>query len=222
MSETTTVAHESVEGLLGKKLAMSQIFTEDGRAIPVTVIECGPCVVLQVKTESSDGYRALQLGFGAKRDKRVKKPQLGHFKKVGAESKAFIREVEYRGEEPPAEPGAQLTLEMFEAGVKVDVVGTSKGRGFAGTIKRHGFARGPMTHGSHNKRRPGSIGCAADPARVFKGTRGPGRYGGKQITVQNLEVVVVDAERNLLMVRGAIPGPAGGYVVIRKARWSNS
>ncbi len=221
MSENN-VAHESIEGLLGKKIQMTQLFTEDGNVVPVTVIECGPCTVLQIKTADSDGYCALQLGFGHKPDKRVKKPQQKHFAKVGASGQAFVREVNYRGAEPPASAGQKLTVELFEAGTMVDVTGTSKGRGFAGTIKRHGFARGPMTHGSHNVRRPGSIGCAADPARVFKGTRGPGRYGGKRVTVQNLEVVAVDLDRNLLMVRGGIPGPSGGFVLIRKARWTSS
>lgn len=227
MSENN-VAYESIEGILGKKLQMTQIFTDSGDLIPVTVIEAGPCVVLQVKTRTGsdesqkcDGYRALQIGFGDKREKRVKKPQRGHFAKAGVDPKAFVREVHYTGDEPPAEIGQNLTVEMFEVGGKVDVVGTSKGRGFSGTIRRHGFHRGPMTHGSHNVRRPGSIGCAADPSRVFKGTRGPGRYGGKRVTVSNLEIIGVDAERNLLLVRGGVPGPTGGYLLIRKSQFAS-
>ena len=212
------VDYASIGGILGQKLKMTQMFTEDGRVEPVTVIQCGPCHVLQVKTPESDGYKALQLGFGDRKLKRVKKPQQGHIAKAGVEGGvAFIREVPFAGDEPPAEVGRSVLVSIFEPGATIDVVGTSKGRGFSGTIRRHGFHRGPMTHGSHNVRAPGSIGMAADPARVFKGMKMPGQLGNARVTVKNLTVVKVIPEKNLLLVRGGVPGPSGAYVVVKKA-----
>lgn len=214
-----------VGGILGRKLQMTQIFDENGKVQPVTVVEVGPCSVLQVKTPESDGYSALQLGFGERKLKRLKKPQRGHLAKLGRTGKdqgvAFVREVAFKGDEPPAEVGAELKAEMFEAGAKIDVIGTSKGRGFAGTIKRHNFHRGPETHGSHNVRAPGSIGQAADPSRTFKGMKGPGQMGNKRVTVKNLTVVKVLPEKNLLMIRGQVPGPTGGFVVINKTYFAS-
>lgn len=208
-----------VAGLLGRKLQMTQIFTEDGKVQPVTVIEVGPCTVLQVKDQGSDGYQALQLGFGDRRAKRVKKPQQGHYKKAGYEDggPAFVREVAFAGESAPVEVGAKLGVGIFEEGAVVDVTGVSKGRGFSGTIRRHGFHRGPATHGSQNVRAPGSIGMAADPARVFRGQKMPGQMGNKRITVKNARVVKVIPEKNLLLVTGGIPGPSGAFVVINKS-----
>lgn len=199
------------KGILGKKLGMTQVFTPEGEAIPVTVVEARPNVVLQKKTVEVDGYSAAQLGFEDKKENRANKPELGHAKKANTTPKRFIREI--RGFED-VEVGQEIKVDVFAEGDKVDVTGTSKGKGFAGSIKRHGFARGPMSHGSRYHRGPGSLG-AVDPARVFKGTKLPGRMGSDRVTVQNLEIVKVDAERNLLLIKGSIPGPNNSYVVVK-------
>ncbi len=200
------------KGLLGKKIGMTQIFKKTGEIVPVTVIEAGPCVVVQKKTTETDGYNAIQLGFGEKREALVNKPLKGHYAKVEQKPLRYLREVRIDNADD-YQVGQEIKADLFDAGEHVDVVGTSKGKGFAGGIKRHGFQRGPMAHGSKYHRRPGSLG-AKGPARVFKGRRLPGRTGGERVTVQNLEVVRVDVERNILLVRGAIPGPKGSLIMI--------
>ena len=203
-----------IEGLWGKKLGMTQVFDESGGVIPVTAIELGPCVITQVKTQNRDGYEALQLGIGQK--KRLTKPERGHRRKAGASSRT-LREVNVQGAED-YEVGQVLKCDIFSAGQKVDVTGTSKGKGFAGTVKRHGFAGGPKTHGQSDRlRAPGAIGGAASPGHVFKGMRMAGRMGNDRKTVQNLEVVRVDPERNLLLVRGSVPGADNGLVLVKHA-----
>jgi large subunit ribosomal protein L3 len=201
------------KAILGKKVGMTQVFTDQGLAVPVTVIEAGPCHVVQKKTVEKDGYSAIQVGFGVKREKLFNKPLKGHFNKAGVRPLRFLREFRLEGSED-YQVGQEIKADLFSPGEKVDVVGTSKGRGFAGGIKRHGFHRGPMAHGSKYHRRPGSLG-AKGPARVFKGRKLPGHYGAERVTVQNLEVVRVDADRNLLAIKGAVPGPRGGLVVVR-------
>jgi large subunit ribosomal protein L3 len=203
--------------ILGRKTGMTQVFTEDGLQYGVTVVSAGPCVVTQVRTEERDGYHAVQFGYGDTTDKRTRKPQLGHFKKTGTGPKRFLREERLSA---PAEfsPGDTIKADVFSEGDIVDVTGTTKGRGFAGTIKRHGFSRGDKTHGCMNYRAPGSIGASAYPGRVFKGKRMAGHFGAKRHTTKNLQIVAVDPERNLMLIRGAIPGPNGGFVQIRTAR----
>ena len=203
--------------ILGRKQGMTQIFTEDGTHVGVTVVAAGPCVVTQVRTREGDGYDAVQLGYGETTDKRTKKPQQGHYKKAGTGPKQFLREERLRQAAESA-VGDRVTVEVFREGDIVDVIGTTKGRGFAGTIKRHGFSRGSETHGCMNVREPGSIGASAYPARVFKGKRMAGHYGSKRHTTKNLCVVRVDEERNLLFLKGAVPGPRGGFVQIRTAK----
>lgn len=205
-----------VNGLLGKKVGMTRVFAEDGRWIPVSVVEAGPCTVVQCKNDETDGYTAVQLGFGEKKASRATKPEQGHFKKNGLDAHRVLREFPLTGDETP-NPGDLIKVDLFEAGERVDVSGTSKGKGFAGVIKRHGFGGGPGGHGSHFHRAPGSIGQSADPAKVYKGKRMPGQMGNERVTGQNLEVVRVDAERNLLLLRGTIPGPKGGIVEIKKS-----
>ena len=201
------------KGILGKKVGMTQVFNEAGQAVPVTVIEAGPCVVVQVKTPQRDGYSAVQIGFGEKRERLFNKPQRGHFAKAGVRPLRYLREL--RVEDPGAyKVGQEIKVDIFAKGERVDVTGTSKGRGFAGGIKRHGFKRGPMAHGSKYHRRPGSL-AAKGPARVFKGRKLPGHYGVERVTVQNLEVVAVDPEHNLLAVKGAVPGPRGGLLLVK-------
>ena len=200
------------KGILGKKIGMTQIFTEVGLAIPVTVVEAGPCVVVQKKTVDTDGYNAVQLGFGEKRERLFSKPLKGHFTKSGVRLTRYLRELRV-DDIDSYEVGQEIKADIFVKGEKVDVVGTSKGRGFSGGIKRHGFHRGPMAHGSKYHRRPGSLG-AKGPARVYKGRKLPGHLGADRITVQNLEVVKADGERNLLAIKGAIPGPKGGLVLV--------
>lgn len=202
------------KGLLGKKIGMTQIFSPEGRAIPVTVIEAGPCVVVQKKTTEVDGYEAVQLGFGEKRERLFAKPIKGHFAKAGLKPLRILREVAVEDGET-YEVGQVLKADLFKEGEYVDVVGTSKGKGFAGVIKRHNFTRAAMSHGSMYHRRSGSLN-ATDPARVFKGRRLPGRMGGNRVTIQGLEVVKVDAERNVLLVKGSIPGHRGTMVMIKK------
>lgn len=205
-------------GLLGRKLGMTQIFDEEGRAVPVTVVQAGPCVVVQKKTEEKDGYRALQLGFGEIKEKKVNKPMAGHFRKAAVKPVRYLREfrLDDDGEEDRYEVGQELTVELFSAGEYVDVTGISKGKGFLGPIARHGFGRGPMSHGSKYHRGPGSLGSSTFPGRVFKGRKMAGRTGGERVTVRGLKVVRVDPERNLLLIQGAVPGPRGGIVSIRK------
>ena len=201
------------KGILGKKIGMTQIFTEKGLAIPVTVIEAGPCLVVQKKTPEKDGYLAIQIGFGEKRERLFTKPLKGHFSKNGVRPLRFLREL--RVENPDLyQVGQEIKADVFAQGAMVDVVGVSKGKGFTGGIKRHGFHRGPMAHGSKYHRGSGSLG-AKGPARVFKGRKLPGHMGSERVTVQNLEVIRVDGDRNLLAVKGAIPGPKGGLVLVK-------
>jgi large subunit ribosomal protein L3 len=196
---------------------MTQLFSEDGTVTGVTVVSAGPCVVCQTKTDDVDGYNAVQLGYEDIRDKVSTKPLRGHYKKAGTATKRFLRE-ERLDRAPEVEVGDTVTVEQFQEGDIVDVVGTSKGRGFAGTIKRHGFHRGPATHGSRNVRQPGSIGCSASPGRVFKGKRMSGHYGAVRHTTKNLRVIRVDTDRNLLFIKGAVPGPRNGFVQVRTAK----
>ena len=192
---------------------MTQVFTEDGIRVPVTVIEAEPNTVAAVRIPDSDVYEAGQLAAIPVQERKLNKPELGHLAKSGAGPSAKL--VEFRDEAPEAQIGDSFTVEQFEPGQRVKVSATSIGKGFQGTVKRHNFARGPVSHGSHNVRAPGSIGASADPARVFRGTKMPGRMGGKRITQRGLEVFQVDAERNLLLLRGAVPGPKGGTVEVR-------
>ncbi len=202
-------------GLIGKKLGMTQIFTYDGRRIPVTVLKVGPCVVLQKKTVESDGYNAIQLGFEQIPTRKCTKPMLGHFRKAG--KGAFRKIAEFRVEDiDNYELGQELDVSLFKVGEKVSVTGTSKGKGFQGVMKRHGFAGGRASHGSMSHRRPGSIGQCADPSKVFKGHRMAGRTGGKRVTVKNLEIVEVDKRNNLLLVKGAVPGSPNNFVLIKR------
>ena len=198
--------------IIGKKLGMTQVFADDGTRVPVTVIEAGPCPVTAVRDADRDGYAAVQLAFGEVPERKLSKAELGHLKKAGAPPARTLVEFRDQGEH---QVGETLTVEQFEPGQQVKVSGVAVGKGFAGTIRRHNFSRGPVTHGSHNVRAPGSIGASADPARVFKGIGMPGRMGGKRITQRRLEVVEVDSKRNLLLVKGAVPGPRNGTVEIR-------
>jgi large subunit ribosomal protein L3 len=207
-----------MKGILGKKVGMTQLFDAKGEVIPVTVIEAGPCYVTQVKTEERDGYRAIQLGFEQTKPKRLTKGQQGHLKRKDLPLLRRLREVRVK-DTSAYQVGQKITVDIFEVGEHVDVVGKSKGRGFAGTIKRHGFKRQPKTHGqSDRERAPGSIGGTTGVARVFKGKRMAGRMGNARVTAQNLLVALVDPERNLLAVRGSVPGPKGGLVLVKRAR----
>ena len=203
-------------GLIGKKIGMTRVFTEEGVAVPVTVVEAGPCPVVQVKSPETDGYDAIQLGFGARKPKRAKKARLGHVAKAGLETApAILREF------PPDageayELGQELTVRLFETGDSVKVTGTSKGRGFQGAVKRHGFAGRPATHGHPNSRTPGSMGPGTDPSRVIKGKKLPGQMGNVRKTIRNIQVVKVDPERNLLFLKGGLPGSRNSYVLITK------
>jgi large subunit ribosomal protein L3 len=204
-----------MKGILGRKLGMTQLFDpESGVVTPVTVIEAGPCPVVEVRSQATHGYDAVQLAWDAVAERKVSKPELGHLRKAGVEG-AYRRLVEFRG---PTElvAGESVTVEAFQPGDKIKVSGIGIGKGFQGTIKRHNFGRGPKTHGSHNIRKPGSIGASATPSRVFKGVRMAGRMGGKRVTQVGLTVHEVDAERNLLLVKGAVPGPKNGFVEIRE------
>jgi len=203
-------------GLIGKKIGMTRIFTEEGVALPVTVVEAGPCPVVQVKTEETDGYRAIQLGFGARKAKRATKAETGHASKASLEAPpSILREfAPTEGEE--YELGQALTVELFQAGDEVKVTGTSKGRGFQGAMKRHGFSGRPASHGHPKARTPGSMGPGTDPSRVIKGKKLPGRMGGVRKTIRNIEVVSVDPERNLLFLKGGVPGSRNSYVLITK------
>jgi len=208
-----------MKGIIGKKVGMTQVFDETGNAVPVTVIEAGPCYVTQVRTSDRDGYVAVQLGFEETKPKRLTQGQLGHLRRNNLPALRYLREFRLRNGDVDVEEGQEIKVDVFEQGERVDVIGTSKGRGFAGTIKRHGFSRGPKTHGqSDRERSPGSIGMCATPGRTLKGKRMAGRMGNQRVTMQNLEVVVVDPERNLLAVRGSVPGARNGLVMIKPAR----
>jgi large subunit ribosomal protein L3 len=203
--------------ILAKKLGMTQVFQEDGSVARVTVLQAGPCPVTAIRTPDRDGYQAVQLAFGATKEKQLTKAELGHLKKADAPALRHLSE--FRGEpgdwQAELKLGEMVTVESFEAGTRVKVAGTSKGKGFQGTIKRHNFASGPKSHGSHNVRAPGSIGASATPSRVMKGIRGPGQMGNKRVTQKGLEIVAVDAKENLLLLRGSVPGPRGGVVEVR-------
>jgi large subunit ribosomal protein L3 len=203
-----------MSAILAKKLGMTQVFREDGSVARVTVLQAGPCPVTAIRTAERDGYEAVQLAFGAAREKRLSRPEVGHLKK--ADSPPMRHLVEFRGEPADGQQlGSTVRVESFEVGERVKVSGTSKGKGFQGTVKRHNFRRGPKSHGSHNVRAPGSIGASATPSRVVKGIRGPGQMGNRRATQKGLEVVAVNKEENLLLVRGSVPGPAGALVEVR-------
>ncbi len=214
--------------ILGKKVGMTQFFDKEGQFVPVTVVEAGPCKVVQVKTDETDGYAAAQIGYGARKPSReegerrgrLTKPLIGHYKKAGLleAPPRVLREVPVDPQNLP-KVGDDVTVEIFEGVTHVDVVGTTKGRGFAGTVKRHGFAKGPRSHGSMNVRAPGAIGQHQDPGRVFPGKKLPGHYGAARRTVRHLTLVGIDKEKNLLFVKGGIPGPRGGDLLIRKTNW---
>jgi large subunit ribosomal protein L3 len=207
-----------MEGILGRKLGMTQIYAEDGTVVPVTVIQAGPCLVVQRKTVETDGYEAIQIGLVESRPaKKVGQPLAGHFKKAGVAPTRQLAELPLSAGES-ANPGDEVKASIFSEKEWVDVIGTSKGKGYQGVVKRHGFAGGRATHGSMFHRAPGSIGSSAYPSRVFAGMRAGGRMGGEQVTVKNLQIVKVDAEQNLIYVRGAVPGPKSGYLTIRRAK----
>ena len=202
-------------GIIGKKLGMTQVFADDGATVGVTVVEVEPSVVVQVKTKDKDGYDAIQLGYGRIKQKNVTKPLQGHFNKA---NKGFFRNLkEFQAESGKYEAGQEITADLFKVGDFVDVVGTSKGKGFAGVVKRHGFAGGKATHGSMHHRAPGSIGASADPARVFKGTKMGGQMGNVRKTIQNIQVWQVRSDRNLLLLKGSVPGSENGFILIKKA-----
>ena len=203
-------------GLLGKKIGMTSVFSAEGKNIPCTVIEVGPCVVTQVKTEETDGYNAVQLGYGEQKEKHLTRPELGHFKKAGVEPKRYL--AEFKGFDTDLKCGDVITADMFTEDDFVDVIGVSKGKGYQGVVKRHGFGGvGQSTHGQHNRlRAPGSIGACSYPAKVFKGLRMAGQMGNERVTVQNLQVIKVLPEHNLLMIKGSIPGPKGSIVIVEK------
>jgi large subunit ribosomal protein L3 len=206
-----------MEGILGRKLGMTQIYVEDGTAIPVTVIQAGPCLVVQRKTAENDGYEAVQIGLVEERPAKVNQPRAGHFRKAGVAPARRLAEFRVApGEEVKA--GDEVKASIFAEQEWVDVVGTSKGKGFQGVVKRHGFAGGRATHGSMFHRAPGSIGASAYPSRVFPGMKAGGRMGGERVTAKSLQIVKIDAERNLIYVRGAVPGPKSGYLAIRRAK----
>lgn len=207
-----------MKGIIGKKVGMTQVFDEQGNVVPVTVINAGPCYVTQIRTGERDGYTAIQLGFEETKAQRLTKGQMGHLSKTGLPALRVLREFRMKNDEADVAEGAEIKVDVFAAGERVDVVGISKGRGFAGTIKRHNFHRGPKTHGqSDRERAPGSIGMCAFPGRTLKGKRMSGHMGSDRVTMQNLQVVVVDAEKNLLAVRGSVPGAKGDIVIIKPA-----
>ena len=202
-------------GILGRKVGMTQVFTDAGVAVPVTIVKAGPCVVVQKKTPEQDGYNAVQLGFEEEKEYRSNKPLKGHFARAGLKPVRVLKELRVP-DSNSYQVGEEIKADLFKAGERVDVVGISKGHGFTGGIKRHGFHRGPMTHGSKYHRRPGSL-AAKGPARVFRGRKLPGHYGVERVTVQNLEIVQVDADRNMLIVKGAIPGSRGSLVLVKNS-----
>ena len=207
------------KAILGKKLGMTQIFDKQGKAIPVTVVEAGPCTVVQIKTVDSDGYQAVQLGFGEVKEKKLIKPMKGHFTKSAVSPKKHLREI--RLEEISYNVGDEIKADIFTEGESVDVTGTSKGKGFQGVIKRHGQSRGPMGHGSMYHRRPGSMGSTSTPGRVYKGKNLPGHMGHETVTVQNLEIVKVDLDKNVLLIKGSVPGNKGAILKIRNSVKNN-
>lgn len=206
-----------MKSIMGKKIGMTQIFDENGVMIPVTVVEAGPVVVTQIKTEETDGYNAVQVGFGEVKEKHVNKPMKGHFAKAGVALKKHVKELRPEDGVENYSLAQEIKVDIFEVGEKIDVTGISKGKGFQGSIKRHRQSRGPETHGSHYHRAPGSMGSASDPSKVRKGKKLPGHMGHTRVTIQNLEVARVDAEKNLILIKGAIPGPKKGLVVIKTA-----
>ncbi|MGN0035489.1 MAG: 50S ribosomal protein L3 [Coriobacteriales bacterium] len=205
-----------VNTILGRKLGMTQVWSEDDKLLPVTVVQAGPCTVAQIKSEETDGYSAIQIGFGDISEKHVNKPMAGHFAKAGVQPMKYLREV--RVDDPSAyNPGDQITVEAFSETKLVDVTGISKGKGFAGVVRRYNFGGGPGGHGSHFHRIPGSVGMCATPSRVLKGLRLPGHMGNTRVTVRNLEVVSVDTDQNLLFIKGAVPGGKGALLTVRQA-----
>ena len=204
------------KAILTTKVGMTQIFNEDGVLTPVTVLQAGPCVVTQVKTEENDGYEAVQVGFADKKEKSVNKPEKGHFDKAGVAPKKFVREFKFENASEYT-VGQEIKADIFEAGDKIDATATSKGKGYAGGIKRHGLSTGPKTHGSKYHRHAGSNGMASDPSKVFKGKKTPGQMGSERVTIQNLEVVKVDAENNIILVKGAVPGPKKSLVMLKES-----
>jgi large subunit ribosomal protein L3 len=206
-------------GILGKKIGMTQVFRPDGQAVPVTLLKAGPCMVVQRKTPTSDGYDAVQLGLVEFiKPARINKPRTGHLKKANVEGARFLRELQLRPGDDDLKPGDQVLVDQFKPKDKVDVIGVSKGRGFAGLVKRHHFRGGAGSHGSMFHRAPGSIGASSFPSRVLPGMRMAGQMGAGQVTVRNLEVIEVDTEDNVLVVKGAVPGPNGAYVVVRRSK----
>lgn len=213
----SSAAQRTITGVLGEKLGMTQVWDADNRLVPVTVIKAGPCVVTQVRTPETDGYGAVQIAYGAIDPRKVNQPMTGHFEKAGVTPRRHLIELR-TGDAASYSLGQEITSEAFEGGQKVDVVGTTKGKGFAGVMKRHGFHGVSASHGAHrNHRKPGSIGACATPGRVFKGVRMAGRMGGVRQTTQNLTIHAVDADKGLLLVKGAVPGPRGGIVLVRTA-----
>lgn len=213
----TTVNETAVKGILGTKLGMTQVWDADNRVLPVTAVQAGPCVVTAIRTPETDGYSAVQLGFGAVDPRKVTRPEKGHYAKAGVAPRRFLVEIR-TADASEYELGQEVTLEIFAPGDKVDVTGTTKGKGFAGVMKRHGFAGQRASHGAHRiHRAPGSIGACATPARVFRGLRMAGRMGGVRQTTQNLTIQGVDAEKGILLIKGAVPGPKNGPVLIRSA-----
>ena len=208
-----------MKGIIGKKVGMTQIFDDRGNVIPVTVLEVGPCYVTQVRTTERDGYMAIQLGFGETKPQRLTKGQLGHLKRNNLPALRYLREFRVRDVDVDVEEGQEIKADVFEVGERVDVIGKSKGRGFAGTVKRHHFNRQPVTHGASDRTRaPGSIGAGSTPGRVIKGMRMGGHMGSERVTMENLEVVVVDVEKNMIAVRGSVPGSNGGIIMLKPAR----
>lgn len=203
------------KAILATKVGMTQIFDEDGVLTPVTVLQAGPCAVTQIKTVENDGYSAVQVGFAEKREKLVNKPMKGHFDKAGTSTKRYVREFRFENAQE-FELGQEIKADIFEAGDKIDATATSKGHGYSGAIKRHGFSRGPVTHGSKHHRHTGSSGCATDPGKVFKGKKMAGHYGCKRTTIQNLEIVRVDADNNIILVKGSVPGPKKSLVMLKE------
>jgi large subunit ribosomal protein L3 len=205
-----------ISALIGKKLGMSQLFSPDGEVTPVTVIEAGPCTITQIKSVESDGYNAVQMGFGEKNPRRTTKPLLGHLKKCGKGPFAFLKEV-HVDDVGEFELGQEIGVDIFQVGELVEIMGKSKGKGFAGTIKRWNFSRGPMSHGGMNKRPPGSIGCSATPSRVIKGRKMPGHMGNRKVTVEGLKIVDIRPEENIILIKGAVPGAKNGVVLVQKS-----
>lgn len=205
-----------MKSILGKKIGMTQVFNEDGTVVPVTVIEAGPIKVVQKKSVEKDGYNAIQVGYDDVKEKRVNKPLKGHFEKANVEVKRYLREIRTDNIDD-YEIGQEIKADVFAPGDRVDVVGTSKGKGYQGVIKRHNQHRGPMSHGSKYHRGIGSMGASAHPSRIFKGKKMPGHMGHERVTVQNLEIVRVDAEKNFILVKGAVPGPKGGLIILKES-----